>query len=120
MPPKRIDAYDCIAFIRSIGAIAVLAHPFLSLDEGALRAFLPKAVAAGLEGMEVAYSKYSPETTAVAFAVADDFGLQYSGGSDFHGEAKPDVALGTGRGNLQIPDAWLRKLKNKHNNQTRP
>ena len=106
-PPKRIDAYDCIRFIKSIGAVAVLAHPFLNLDEAGLRAFLPKAVEAGLDGMEVAYSKYSPETTAAAFAVADDFGLKYSGGSDFHGGNKPDIALGTGRGELRIPSRWL-------------
>jgi hypothetical protein len=43
-PPKRIGAYDCIRFIKSIGAVAVLAHPFLSLDEAGLREFLPEAV----------------------------------------------------------------------------
>ena len=119
VPPKRIDAYACIQFIKSIGAVAVLAHPFLSLDEGALRTFLPQAVMAGLDGMEVAYAKYSPETTATAYAVADDFGLKYSGGSDFHGGNKPDIALGSGRGNLQIPAEWLQTLKNEHNYQTR-
>ena len=110
-PPKRIDAYDCIRFIKSIGAVAVLAHPFLNLDEQALREFLPQAVQAGLDGMEVLYSKYSPETTATAYAVAADFGLRYSGGSDFHGENKPDIALGTGRGDLRIPAQWLAELK---------
>lgn len=110
-PPKRIGAYACIRFIKDIGAVAVLAHPFLNLDEAGLRAFLPAAVAAGLDGMEVAYSKYSPETTARAYAVADDFGLKYSGGSDFHGGNKPDIALGIGRGDLQIPSDWLERLK---------
>lgn len=111
--PKRIDAYDCIRFIKSLGAVAVLAHPFLNLDEAALRAFLPKAVEAGLDGMEVAYSKYSPETTATAVAVADAFGLCYAGGSDFHGGNKPDIRLGTGRGDLRIPLTWLEKLKTR-------
>ena len=109
--PKRIDAYACIRFIKSIGAVAVLAHPLLTLDEAALRAFLPEAVEAGLDGLEVAYSKYSAETTAAAFAVADDFGLKYSGGSDFHGDNKPEIALGTGRGTLKIPTQWLEALK---------
>lgn len=109
--PKRMDAYDCIRFIKSLGAVAVLAHPFLNLDEPGLRAFLPRAVEAGLDGMEVAYSKYSSETTARAFAVADDFGLRYSGGSDFHGGNKPDIQLGTGRGDLAIPSEWLTALK---------
>lgn len=111
--PKRIDAYGCIRFIKSLGAVAVLAHPLLSLGEAALRAFLPEAVEAGLDGMEVAYSKYSPETTAAALAVAEDFGLLCSGGSDFHGGNKPDIALGTGRGDLKIPAAWLEELKKR-------
>ena len=113
-PPQRIGAYDCIRFIRSIGAKAVLAHPFLNLkQEEALRAFLPEAVAAGLHGMEVAYSKFSPEQTALAIQIADAFGLAYSGGSDFHGENKPDIALGVGRGGLCVPSDWLIALKNR-------
>ncbi len=110
-PPKRIGACDCIRFIKSMGAAAVLAHPFLSLEEAALRGFLPQAVAAGLDAMEVSYSKYSPETTARALAVADEFGLKYSGGSDFHGGNKPDIALGTGRGDLVVPAGWLDALR---------
>ena len=113
VPPKRIGAYDCIRFIKSIGAVAVLAHPFLELDGAALRAFLPQAVEAGLDGMEVVYSKYSPETTAEAFAIAAEFGILPSGGSDYHGVNKPDIALGSGRGNLQIPYAWLKELKTR-------
>lgn len=109
-PPKRIDAYDCIRFIRSIGAVAVLAHPFLNLDEPALREFLPQAVASGLDSMEVLYSKYSPETTRLALSLAAEFGILPSGGSDYHGENKPDIAMGSGRGNLAIPYDWLKEL----------
>ena len=112
-PPKRIGAYDCIRFIKSIGAVAVLAHPFLDLDGDALRAFLPQAVEAGLDAMEVAYSKYSPETTAEAVAIAAEFGILPSGGSDYHGYNKPDIAMGTGRGDLRIPYSWLETMKKR-------
>lgn len=113
VPPKRIGAYDCIRFIKSIGAVAVLAHPFLDLTGEELRAFLRSAVAVGLDAMEVAYSKYSPETTAEAFRIAGEFGLLPSGGSDYHGYNKPDIQLGTGRGDLQIPYGWLEDLKTR-------
>ena len=89
----------------------MLAHPFLDLDSRALRDFLPEAVEAGLDAMEVAYSKYSPEITAEALAMADAFGLKYSGGSDYHGYNKPDIHLGIGRGALRIPLQWLSSLK---------
>ena len=107
VPPKRISSYEAIRFIKSLGAVAVLAHPFLNLDEAGLRGFLPEAVEAGLDGMETAYAKYSPETTVLAEAIAAEFGLKNSGGSDFHGGNKPDIAIGKGRGDLAIPMEWL-------------
>lgn len=111
VPPKRISSYEAIRFIKSLGAVAVLAHPFLNLDEAGLRAFLPEAVKAGLDGMETAYSKYSSETTELAKAVAAEFGLKNSGGSDFHGGNKPDIAIGRGRGDLTVPMEWLINLQ---------
>jgi predicted metal-dependent phosphoesterase TrpH len=110
-PPQRLDAYDAIRFIKSMGAVAVLAHPFLNLNETELRAFLPQAVAAGLDGMETLYPRYSPEETASAQSIAEEFGLLPSGGSDFHGDNKPDIALGTGTGELRVPCHFLDKLK---------
>lgn len=112
-PPKRISSYDAIRFIKSLGCTAVLAHPFLNMDEAMLREFLPEAVACGLDGMETVYSKYSPEETALAMKIAAEFGLKNSGGSDFHGQNKPDIAIGVGRGDLAIPADWAEKLKNR-------
>ena len=112
-PPKRIDAYDAIRFIKSIGAVAVLAHPFLSMDEQLLRAFLPRAVEAGLDAMEVFYSKYTEETTLLAVKIAEEYGILPSGGSDYHGGNKPDIAIGIGRGELKIPHRWLNGLKKR-------
>ena len=111
IPARRPDAYEIIRFIKSIGAVAVLAHPFLSLEEKQLREFLPGAVAAGLDGMEVCYATYDDLQTRLAMEIADEFGLLYSGGSDFHGQNKPDISIGTGRGNLAVPLQFLEKLK---------
>lgn len=111
VPPKRLDAFDAIRFIKSIGACAVLAHPFLNLDEEGLRGFLPRAVEAGLDGMEVFYPLFDGEQTELAMSVAKEFGLLPSGGSDFHGQNKPHIRLGTGRGELHVPDQWLRDME---------
>ena len=113
VPPKRPDALEIIAFIKSIGAVAVLAHPLLNLDEAGLRKFLPLAKAAGLDGMETLYAKYTPEETALAKRLAAEFGVLESGGSDFHGDTKPDIALGSGRGDLQVPPDFLEQLRNR-------
>lgn len=118
VPPKRPDSVETVAFIHSLGAIPVLAHPFLSLDEAALRRFLTLAKPAGLVGMEVFYPKYSPETTALSAKIAEEFDLEFSGGSDFHGENKPKIRLGTGTGALQVSTEYLRRLK-RHLNSDR-
>ena len=112
-PPEKFLAYDIIRFIKSIGAVAVLAHPFLNLDEAGLRAFLPEAVNCGLDGMEVFYPKYTPEQTVLAQKIAEEFGILSSGGSDFHGDNKPDIAMGTGRGSLAVPTEYLHNLQNR-------
>lgn len=118
--PRRLDVYETLAFLRSIGAVPVLAHPFLNLKTPELlEGFLPGAMEAGLQGMETRYSKFSPEATAQACAIADRFGLLHSGGSDFHGSNKPDIRLGVGRGDLQVPSALFEKLKRKYKENLR-
>ncbi len=110
-PPKRPDAFEVIRFIRRIGAVPVLAHPFLNLDEEQLSGFLPEAKKAGLWGMEVEYPLYDASRTVLAKQIATDFSLAFSGGSDFHGANKPDISLGKGRGALLVPDEWLPGLR---------
>jgi len=106
IPPKRPTVWEMLAFIRDIGAVPVLAHPFLQLDEAGMRAFLPAAKEAGLAGMEVRYPKYGPETTALASRMAKEFGLLPSGGSDYHGATKPNPL-----GLPQVPADWLEALR---------
>lgn len=113
VPPKRLDAFEAIRFIKSIGAVAVLAHPFLNLDEAGLREFLVEAKKAGLDGMEVCYPLFDRERTELAHTIAEEFDLLPSGGSDFHGTNKPHISLGTGRGELAVPEEWLLKLKTR-------
>lgn len=111
VPPKRLDALETIRFIRSIGAVSVLAHPFLNLSEEGLREFLREA--RELDGMETEYATFTAEQRALAREIAEEFGLAESGGSDFHGENKPDLRLGTGRGDLEVPVEYLRDLEAK-------
>ncbi len=112
-PPSRIPSLDAIAFLAEIGAVPVLAHPYLNLKDDDLRNFLPKAKGCGLAAMETMYSLYSPETTAAAKRIAREFDLLESGGSDFHGRNKPTIQIGRGKGNLTIPFCVAEKLLNR-------
>lgn len=105
------SAADTVRFIRSIGAVCVLAHPLLTLEEDALRQFLEETVPLGLQGMEVYYSTYNEETTALAASIAAEFHLLPSGGSDYHGQNKPYIRMGRGKECLHVPCKCLSMLK---------
>lgn len=107
--PKYTDTVECISFIRSLGAVSVLAHPFLNINEDKIRRLL-RLSGDNLDAMECIYSEYDDATTERSLALAREFGLKISGGSDFHGKNKPDIALGTGKGNLRIPLGLARDM----------
>ena len=108
--PKRLTVWQVIEFIDSIGAVPVLAHPFLELNEGELREFLAKAVPLGLCGIEAEYTLFDGAQRALLRDIAADFGILTSGGSDFHGETKPDTHIGIGTGDLKVPSEWMNEL----------
>ena len=60
----------------------------------------------------IAPSKYTKEEQEFCTQCAKEFGLLESGGSDFHGENKPDIKIGLGQGDLQVPYEFLSKMKN--------
>lgn len=110
-PPERLSSLETISFIRSIGAVAVWAHPYIHMNFEQANEFLPRAKDAGLQGMETMYTMYDEATTAKAREVCAHFGLCESGGSDFHGANKPHISLGVGENNLCIPYAFYEILK---------
>ena len=115
-PPVRLDFYDAIRFLRSIQTVPVWAHPLQHMDEPTVKEALPGAVHAGLVGLEVMHSSYDEATANRAKALADEFGLLYSGGSDFHGAVKPTVHMGVGTPNgitPNIPDEYFEALRER-------
>lgn len=108
--PKRPDAFEMISFIKKIGAVSVLAHPFLNLNESELREFLPQAKKYGLDGIETLYSDYDTETIALSRRIAAEYELIESGGSDFHGSNRPHISMGKGRGALEVPASFAERI----------
>ena len=74
-----------------------------SITNKALEDFVRSLKAMGLKGIEVYYPDHSPAQTAYYTELANHFDLLMTGGTDFHGSLKPDLKMGTGRGNLFIP-----------------
>ena len=108
IPAERPHALEAIAFLRSLSALPVLAHPFLDLGGEELNRFLPEATEAGLMGMEVLHPAHTAQRAEEALALAEKFRLLPSGGSDFHGTRKPDVTLGM----ENVPHTYFENLLN--------
>ena len=111
--PRRMLSLECsIRAIVEAGGVAVLAHPFqYRMDDKRLRALIEESMAHGLRGMECLYSGYSGEQSAYLSALAREYDLLRTGGSDFHGVPKPHIVLGRGTGDLAVPYACLEALR---------
>lgn len=104
----------CIEAIKNAGGAAVLAHPTLyDLDMTQVETLCKELIPFGLDGIECRYSTYTPAQTKAIEKIARTLGLLPSGGSDFHGENKPDIRLGKGMGNLQIPYTYWEDLRTR-------
>jgi predicted metal-dependent phosphoesterase TrpH len=99
-----------VAMIRDAGGIASLAHPVRVA--GDLEAVMPELCGDGLNAIEVYHSDHQPSDIDLYFRLAQTYGLLVTGGSDFHGATKPGILLGTGRGNLAVPEDLFEKLMN--------
>lgn len=112
VPREKITARQALDFIHSGSGIAILAHPTLyhmSNDNiEKLVAFLKEQ---GVDGIEGKYTTYTSSEERMVKELAKKYELQISGGSDFHGAAKPKTDLGIGHGKLYIHESILENLK---------
>ena len=100
--------------ILSAGGLPVLAHPVrLGIRNAtAEESVISELCDAGLKGIEIYHSDHSDSDQVRYREIAKKFGLAVTGGSDFHGDVKPGVALGTGvSGGLSIPRSVLDELR---------
>ena len=105
----KITAKECIATIRKVGGVAVLAHPVtLGLSEAELIPMLSSLTNDGLEGIEALHSDHDLELQQTYRRLAASFGLLVTGGSDYHGpRVSPAVRLGYTKPDLPLDEMEL-------------
>ncbi len=92
----RFPPAEAIGMIREARGIPVLAHPFtlgLHTFEN-LKPLLKELMDLGLAGLECYYPEHSLDQETLYVSLARELGLLITGGSDFHGDNKPEVSLG--------------------------
>lgn len=109
-PKEYFPFAEALAEIHRIGGVAVLAHPqSISRDQSELYGVIAAMAAKGLDGIEACNSMGAEGDDSFLKRLAASLDLVVTGGSDFHG-GEEGLALGTGRGNLQLTAELLEGL----------
>jgi len=109
---RRLKPAECLDVIRAAGGVSVVARPGqMRLTRNKLRRLIKKLKEQGLDGLEVWHSSHPPHQVKAFGQICKEFDLVATGGTDFHGALTPDLSLGTGFGNLSVPDEVLEKLR---------
>lgn len=113
VPRTRINVIDAISLIHLANGKAVLAHPLLyHLSEAELDSLVALLKENGLQGIEAIYSSNKWNDESRMKQLAKKYDLFITGGSDFHGLAKPTLDLGVGYGDLKVPEELLSNILN--------
>jgi hypothetical protein len=101
---ERLSPTEALGIIIDTGGLPVLAHP--AKIEG-LKPLILELKQAGLVGLEAYYNGYTKEVMAWLDALAHDYGLIPSGGSDYHGIG---AATGSEIGAINVPWKYVAQL----------
>lgn len=95
------------------GGVASIAHPVRigGRPREAMHALMGELKERGMQAIEVYHSDHGPAEVELFGSIARNLGLKETGGSDFHGDVKPSIKLGTGPGHLRIPRSVLDQLR---------
>ncbi len=112
LPRTYIPFRQAAEVIYAAGGVPVLAHPLqYGYPPEGLEALVRTAKCCGAVGLEVWYSGYTPQQQQQLMALGRKYDLIFTGGSDYHGTRKPHIQLGTGTGDLRVPQTAAEDLK---------
>lgn len=101
---KTVTLADAIEAIHLDGGIAVVAHPYEYDDLKPIENFLNDIID-DVDGIECFHPSATPEQSQILVSIAKAHNKLITGGSDFHGENKPDISLNK----MQVDDKYMIK-----------
>jgi 3',5'-nucleoside bisphosphate phosphatase len=108
---KLYRPVEAVELMIESSVVPVLAHPLtmnIAFDE--IERFADELVEAGLKGIEGYHGDWSLEDQEPLRSYADRKGLIASGGSDYHGDMRPDRNLPGGKFGVTVPEEVLDQL----------
>lgn len=103
---------DVIDVVHKAGGLAFLAHPFEYRFDDTIGFIDELRKEKELDGIECFHPSADEDRIGILIEYANKHNLYISGGSDYHGSKKPDVEIGVGKGNLNIPKEFVEKWIN--------
>lgn len=110
---QRLNCRKAIQIISGAGGVPVLAHPgLLNIEqESDLEALIVSLKEKGLKGVEVYYPEHSDLQVQQLLRIASSHDLLVTGGTDFHGDLRPELKMGIGYGALHVPYRLFESLR---------
>ena len=108
----RFECEETIKTILNAGGIPVLAHPLLLgiKENDIFEDLIAVMTEMGLKGLEVYYPEHTKNLIAYYSRLASHFNLLITGGTDFHGDIKPEIKMGVGKGDFFVPYELYERL----------
>ncbi|KOP64051.1 metal-dependent phosphoesterase [Bacillus sp. FJAT-18019] len=107
VPQPRIHPTKACEWIREAGGVAVLAHPGLYGNDKLVRTIIEEGA---FKGIEVFHSDHGKPEEERYSAMAEEYGLIVTAGSDYHGQRQGQVFHGE-IGSRQVPVEVLDQLQ---------
>ena len=99
---------EVMAVIREAGGLVFIPHVFV-YGENSNKVLNELTKNHAVDGIECYYSLFSEEQSKYLIDFCKENHYYMSGGSDYHGTRKPEITLGIGKGNLNIPSNIIEK-----------
>lgn len=121
VPKEGLEPANTVRMLSSMGATVALAHPRLhKYPKDWMTDMISMLANCGMDAIEVWHSEHNETDVHICEKWANQFNLGKTGGSDYHGDNKPSIRMGVGKGNLKIPMSVLEELEERRTKRGLP
>jgi len=109
---RRLTATRAIELSTESGGVTVIAHPLtMGIHGDRYIEVLRDLAETGLCGIEAHHPLHDLALRDTLSEIATDMGLIATGGSDYHGTGKTGYSVGTGTGDLRVPEDAFEQIQ---------